>query len=240
MDNQSIVKNYNTCVPDDTFFMNDGYCDFDINNMPLSVDLKLTDKFLKWKYQVNLYNKIINLTDIKNKDIDILDIACGRGGGVSFYKEILNFKNVYGVDINPHHIELCKKNCKNISFYTTSAVELPFSNNSMDIITCVEADSYFRPYENYLQEVYRILKDDGVFIQTSPYLYQVKFKILKYFKIIKIEDITNKVGMACAITKHLFKNDKKMLNIYSNDEVRYLNGEPMYHIYIMKKCLLND
>jgi ubiquinone/menaquinone biosynthesis C-methylase UbiE len=233
--NQSIIKKYDTTVPDDTFFMNDGYCDFDSNGMPLSVDLELTDKFVKWKYQVNLYNKIINSTNVKNKDIDILDIACGRGGGVSFYKEILNFKNVYGVDLNPHHIELCKKNCKDISFHTTSAVELPFSDKSMNIITCVEADSYFEPYENYLKEVYRVLKDGGVFIQASPYLDEFRFIILKYFKIIKIENITNNVGMACAITKHLFKNDKRMLDIYSSDESRYLDDSARYQIYVMKK-----
>ena len=233
--NQSIIKKYNISVPDNTLFMNDGYCDLDNNGMPLSVDLELTDKFVKWKYQVNLYNKIINSTNVNSKDINILDIACGRGGGVSFYKEILNFKNVYGVDLNPNHIRLCEKNCKDIIFKIASALELPFSDNSMDIITCVEADSYFRPYENYLEGVHRILKDDGVFIQASPYLYEIKSKILKYFKIIKVEDINNNVGMACAITKHLFKSDKKMLAVYGSDEPRYLDGSANYQIYVMKK-----
>lgn len=232
--NQTIIEKYDTNVPDNTVFMNDGYCDLDSNGMPLSVDLELPDKFVKWKYQVNLYNKIINSTNVDNKDINVLDIACGRGGGVSFYKEILNFKNVYGVDINPNHIRLCEKNCKDIIFKTASAVELPFPDNSMDIITCVEADSYFEPYENYLKEVYRVLKDGGVFIQASPYLYEIKSKILKYFKIIKVEDINNNVGMACAITKHLFKNDKRMIDIYSSDEHRYLDESAKYQIYVMK------
>ena len=47
-DKESFVRDkYDTNVPDDAFFMNDGYCDFDSNGMPLSIDLELPDKFVK-------------------------------------------------------------------------------------------------------------------------------------------------------------------------------------------------
>jgi len=232
-----IVKRYDSFnILGTALFMNDGYCYLDEDNIPIPTPLKLSKKWKPWTYQINLYNILLETSgiDLKNKNISLLDVACGQGGGVSFYKEYYKFKEVYGLDLNPNHISHASNRDNNVNFINASATDIPLDNNKFDIITCLEAETYFEPFEKYCKEVSRVLKNNGVLIHASPALFVNKNNLEKYFKIQKTKDIHLNVGIGCAISKHLFKKHEMLKTIYTNDESANLVGNELYEIYVMK------
>jgi SAM-dependent methyltransferase len=218
-------------------FMNDGYCYLDDDGMPTNSPLNLSKKWKPWTYQINLYNVLLEAAGINtnNKNIELLDVACGQGGGVSFYKDYYKFKSVFGVDLNPNHIKHAAQRDGNVSFINASATDIPLPDNKFNIITCLEAETYFEPLDKYCQQVHRLLKEDGYLIHSSPALSINKNIFEKYFEIIKIKNIHNNVGMGCALSKQIFRNNKMLREIYINDEYRNLFGDKIYEIYVMRK-----
>ena len=218
-------------------FMNDGYCYLDDDNMPTNGPLNLSSKWKPWTYQVNLYNVLLETAgiDINNKNIELLDVACGQGGGASFYKDYYKFKSVFGVDLNPNYIKHASERDSNVNFLNASATNIPLADNKFDIITCLEAEIYFEPLEKYCQQAVRLLKKDGFLIHSSSDLSINKSIFERYFEIIKIRDIGNNVGVGCAISKHMFWNNKTLREIYINDEYRSLLTGKTYEVYVMKK-----
>lgn len=236
--NNNTIKNYNENYKDNELwyiFMNDGYCDLDNDEFPIDINYKMPDRYLYWKYQANMYKKAIDTGNIKTGSI--LDVACGRGGGLSFIYDYYNFNKLVGVDINPNHIELAQKDTRDISYYIDSIVDTKFENESFDVINCIEANTYFVPYEKYVKMMYDYLKKDGVYIQVTP----IKEKFMNLFddigfKKVKEIDITKNVRMSCAISKMRFKSiSKKVSKIFSNDEQRYNNDDSDYTLYVFKK-----
>jgi len=237
--NQNTINNYNENFSDDELwymFMNDGYCDLDNDGFPKDINYEISDKYLFWKYQVNMYKKAIETGGIITGRI--LDVACGRGGGLSFINDFYNFDELVGVDLNPNHIKLAKMiNKDNVSLECKSIIDTDFNNESFDVINCIEANTYFIPYEIYVKKIYDYLKKDGHYIQVSP----IKENFMNLFddvgfKKIKEIDITKNVRMSCAISKMRFKNiSKKVSQIFANDEQRYNNDVSNYTIYVFKK-----
>jgi hypothetical protein len=104
--------NPNYLNPDSLIFMNDGYAEIDDNDYPFdSIETKnfiLNKKYKNFKYQVNLYKRLLDFAEIKNNNnIDVLiDVGCGKGGGVSFYKDFYNFDNCIGIDLTNININI--------------------------------------------------------------------------------------------------------------------------------------
>ena len=232
------VNKYNRFSKDPSFenfiFMNDGYVDLDTNDYPLPVDLNLTEKYQDWKYQVNLYKKILEVANI-SKGI-LVDLSCGKGGGLSFYKDYYSFDKLIGIDLNPTHIEICKSHTNGIEFLSGTATAIPLDSESVDAITTVEASGYYDPYEQYVAEAYRVLKPGGLLIQTTPHGFDRSIFERQGFKILKELDITKNVRMACTISKYRFFNKSKVIaRALDVDEKRYWTDTCCYSITIFIK-----
>nr|WP_233126318.1 class I SAM-dependent methyltransferase [Methanobrevibacter sp. 87.7] len=97
---------------------------------------------------------------------NILDIGCGGGVNVKRFSEMTKGK-VYGIDYSPKSVEESKKyNKENIDngqveIYEGSVSELPFEDNSLDVVTGFETIYFWPDLENDLKEIYRVLKEDG-------------------------------------------------------------------------------
>ena len=100
----------------------------------------------------------------------VLDIASGEGYGTS----ILATKaiKVFGVDINPELVEHAarKYDRENIRFLNGSADQIPLESNSVDIIVSFETLEHVDAptQKNFLTEVRRVLRTNGVFIVSTP------------------------------------------------------------------------
>lgn len=104
---------------------------------------------------------------VKNKVV--LDIACGSGYGSDFLKK-KGAKKVIGIDISPEAISYCKANYKNINFLVGGVDKIPLKDKSVDLIVSFETIEHVeeKTQNNFIQEVKRILKPDGLFIVSTP------------------------------------------------------------------------
>lgn len=97
----------------------------------------------------------------------ILDVGCGEG---NFIK--INPKRVIGIDTNKKSIAACKK--KQLHAVFGSAVKIPFKNSSFYGVHASHIIEHLLPDEamNFLKEVDRVLKKDGVFVISTPLLWK--------------------------------------------------------------------
>ncbi|AMK15690.1 class I SAM-dependent methyltransferase [Methanobrevibacter olleyae] len=104
--------------------------------------------------------------DISKDDV-ILDIGCGGGVNLERFLKMTDNK-VYGLDYSEIAVEKSIKlnqaaiddgRCEIIQ---GSVSDLPFDDNSFDIVTCFETVYFWPDFLNDSKEVRRVLKDDGI------------------------------------------------------------------------------
>ena len=104
--------------------------------------------------------------DISKDDV-ILDIGCGGGVNVERFLSMTENK-VYGLDYSEIAVEKSTKlnqdaidegRCEVIQ---GSVSELPFEDNTFDIVTGFETVYFWPDFVNDCKEVRRVLKDDGI------------------------------------------------------------------------------
>ena len=104
--------------------------------------------------------------DISENDI-ILDIGCGGGVNVERFLKMTSNK-VYGLDYSEVSVERSlERNKKAVDdgrckIINGSVSNLPFDDNSFDIVTGFETVYFWPDLINDLREVRRVLKDDGI------------------------------------------------------------------------------
>lgn len=96
----------------------------------------------------------------------ILDI--GTGFGVPAIGLKMLGKEITGIDIDPASKEFCKKYGVEVKILDIEKDILPFKNNSFDAVTSFNLIEHIKNVQNFLKEVNRILKDDGIFILVTP------------------------------------------------------------------------
>eukprot|EP00088_Acartia_fossae_P007187 TRINITY_DN13344_c0_g1_i1.p1 TRINITY_DN13344_c0_g1~~TRINITY_DN13344_c0_g1_i1.p1 ORF type:complete len:281 (+),score=75.11 TRINITY_DN13344_c0_g1_i1:48-890(+) len=93
-----------------------------------------------------------------------VDVACGSGQSTFVLAEGGNFKQIVGIDVSPGQIrEANERSDKpdNVEFKVSSAEEMPFADNSVDVIYINMAIHWFNR-DNFFPEAKRILKPGGV------------------------------------------------------------------------------
>ena len=112
------------------------------------------------------YLSILKLVDGKT----VLDIASGEGYGTSILST--KAKKIFGVDINPELVEHAtrKYDQENIRFLNGSADKIPLESNSVDVVVSFETLEHVDAptQKNFLAEVRRVLRPNGVFIVSTP------------------------------------------------------------------------
>ena len=114
-------------------------------------------------YPEQLCSYLFQSFDFK-KGMKMLEPGCGRGEFLN------NFKNlgldVVGVDISPEAIEF--ENGFEVKLCDIEKEKLPFDDNSIDIIYSKSFIEHLHYPERYLEEAYRVLKPNGIFLTLTP------------------------------------------------------------------------
>jgi ubiquinone/menaquinone biosynthesis C-methylase UbiE len=250
---QDIIDKYNIMTNDDKenenllFFMNDGCVELDENNYPKETnelkEIEKNKKYLNWKYQANVYRRLMSLAGIEKTDTlnSIIDVSCGKGGGISFYKDFYNFKNYIGIDINLKSLEIAKNHTEGIYFYQASATDLPIKDNSIDVITCVEAFWYYKTIFDFINESHRVLKNNGM-VLISTNMNKEEEEVIESafinngFMLYKKEDITKNVRISCSISKFRFLDiSLQLAKALHSDEYRYYDNNTIYKNFVFLK-----
>src|SRR5262249_4998827 len=105
--------------------------------------------------------------DLRN--LRVLEIGCGRGGGASFVARYLQPDRIVGVDISPAAVELCRRNraSAQLNFEVGDAEHLPFGEGEFDAVINVESSHCYPNLQRFFAEARRVLKPGGHFLYAD-------------------------------------------------------------------------
>lgn len=130
---------------------------------------------------------------------DVIEVACGTGQGAG-YLSILA-KSYTAGDYSEDILRIARNHYGDrITFIQFDAQELPYPNNSMDVIILFEAIYYIPSADKFVRECQRVLKEGGkVLIATankdlfdfnpSPYTY-------KYYGVVELKELFAQHGFS--------------------------------------------
>ncbi len=112
-----------------------------------------------------LAQRVCNAANITD-GLKILDCGCGFGGTIASLNERFSNLNLVGVNIDDRQLERARSqvqplNQNAIAFVTADACNLPFEDNSFDIVLAVECIFHFPSRERFFHEARRVLKPGG-------------------------------------------------------------------------------
>ncbi|VEU58838.1 MFS transporter [Mycoplasmopsis gallinacea] len=149
-------------------------------------------KYGLWNSEKNI---VSNYFPDREKDFKILDIGCGMGRTTFALKKLYPNSQIDAIDISEEFIQYCNslKENNRIKFYHQSITSSFKGSRKYDLIIFP-----FNGFTNIIKEkeihktfqnIYKLLKNDGVFILTTHYLYS-KPEYENYWKnIVKIDEL---------------------------------------------------
>ena len=173
----------------------------------------------------------------------VLDIACGSGYGAALLAKAGG--KVTGIDLDLEALTEAKKNYGSaVTFLQGDAATIPLADSSIDIAVSFETIEHITDYVKFVQELKRVIKDDGlvfistpnkiVFGQKNPFhvkeFNKEEFSELlnSYFSFVKIFEQKN--GSASVI----IGNNGSQLNVEDSE------SEALYFIAVCSKQEINN
>ena len=102
----------------------------------------------------------------------ILDLGCGAGGSIDFFRRAFRNASWTGVDIELSP-EVSARSRNDGDFFTYDGENLPFPDNSFDLVYSNQVLEHVRYPEKVLAEVARVMTPNGLFFgqtsQLEPY-----------------------------------------------------------------------
>ncbi len=141
-------------------FMNYGYNDS-------SQKIKLDHDDEPNRYSIQLYHRLASAVDLKNKDI--VEVGCGRGGGLAYVAKTFSPSSALGIDIEPRAVKFASRfhHLNQLRFKQGNALDMPIESNAFDVVINVESSHRYLDINQFLSEVSRVLKHDGYFLYTD-------------------------------------------------------------------------
>ena len=104
-----------------------------------------------------------------DKDAHVLDIGCGGGANIGRFLEICPQGYIHGIDYSEDSVAVSRKNNaaaieKHCKIVQGSVSELPYDNESFDVVTAFETVYFWPDIANDFSEVFRVLKSGGKFL----------------------------------------------------------------------------
>jgi malonyl-CoA O-methyltransferase len=119
---------------------------------------------LQKKVGVQLFNNISNI-----ETSQILDLGCGTGFFTQLIAESNREANIYALDLALPMLNKTqkRKQCKDVLLICADAEQLPFIDNSMQLVSSNLALQWCHSLELLFTGIYRVLKNEGSFIFST-------------------------------------------------------------------------
>lgn len=129
-------------------------------------------KYQEDKFFGTIWNQILNHYTLKKNDV-FLEL----GSGLSFFARRLAKEGmrVVGIDISMEALQISKKifereGIKNYLLVCGNVLDMPFNNNSFDLVYGGGVIEHFKDTQEAIQEFLRVLNKNGTVYNTVPYL----------------------------------------------------------------------
>jgi len=147
---------------------------------------------------------------------DVLEVACGAGIGLGYLAKFA--KRVVAGDIDKNILRYAKghyQGRENIELQLFDAHKLPFENGSFDVVLLYEAIYYLAQPKKFVEEAYRVLREDGTLIictvnkdwsDFNPSLFSTKyFSASELFSLLKRKFSNVEIYGAFPVTSNSIK-----------------------------------
>ncbi len=102
------------------------------------------------------------LMEIEQEEWDsLLDAGCGTGAVISLLSEKYPHKKYTGIDLSPKMIDVAKLKNINADFICGDCENLPFNDNSFDVVICSQSFHHYPDPEKFFSNVLRVLRPGG-------------------------------------------------------------------------------
>lgn len=125
------------------------------------------EKTFDGRFTIKFKEKLLEIVHIPT-DGKVIDIACGNGKLLSMLAKKGTFKG-YGIDISENMIKQAEKINPNMNFLVGSCENLPYLDNTFDVITVSAAFHHFPRPDAFVNEAFRILKTNGTIYIAEVY-----------------------------------------------------------------------
>lgn len=100
--------------------------------------------------------KILSLSKVADKSV--LDIGCGYGKFLKFWKD-MGARMVVGMDFSKSMLGQARQK-SDCSLLIGDAFKIPFKDNSFDLVTCIGVANYYKNVEALLKEISRVSRNE--------------------------------------------------------------------------------
>lgn len=123
--------------------------------------LALTDGEESNRYGIQLYRHVVEPVDLAGKDV--VEIGCGRGGGLAHLARTCHPASALGVDCEPIAVRFCARHygVPGLAFRCGDAQALDLEDASCDVVLNVESSHRYARQADALAEMRRILRPGG-------------------------------------------------------------------------------
>ncbi len=119
--------------------------------------------------RVDYSKKILEQLEINSERINTLEVGCGGG---LLTEEIAKMGFITtGIDPSEQSLNIAVKHAKEsnlkIKYEKGTGEDLPFQNNSFDVVFCCDVLEHVRDLPKVISEISRVLKNGGLFIYDT-------------------------------------------------------------------------
>lgn len=141
--------------------MNYGYAD--------DAPLCLTPDDEPQRYAIQLYHHVATQVDLR--ELDVLEVGSGRGGGAYYVMRYLKPREYTGVELAARAVAFCHKQYRlpGLYFFQGDAEHLEFRDATFDIVLNIESSSHYGDIEAFFAQVKRVLRPGGFFLYADTW-----------------------------------------------------------------------
>jgi len=121
--------------------------------------------------QIDLIEELLAWGQVQEPK-EILDVGCGIGGSSLYLAQKYQAKTT-GITLSPVQASRAKNRAEiqglaaQTTFLVADALEMPFVDNSFDLVWSLESAEHFPDKQKFLQEAYRVLKPGGLLLMAT-------------------------------------------------------------------------
>ncbi|MEJ2261752.1 MAG: class I SAM-dependent methyltransferase [Nitrosopumilaceae archaeon] len=116
--------------------------------------------------QKNLCHAFGQIADLEKAQY-ALDVGSGLSAPAMLWRDKYEKLKLFCININYNQL-LFSRPQRNLEFVNSTSTKLPFSDNSSVRVLALESSQHFKPYENFILESKRVLKNSGILVLALP------------------------------------------------------------------------